>query len=171
MIPQELQKQINQKLPRLKEIYDCYGDFWLNSMFGGKPIWEKWKEYTTCTPQELKEANLRQIQRPEVVLDPDNIDPLDVRDKLIKEKFSFYTFCHGYPLIFGRNHFHLWYPELTELEPRARVLAKKSIISHFECDLLKAGEKTLIYMPFAPHGKTGRIKVLLERFEDGKQLA
>ncbi len=160
--------QIKQKIPILKELYDIYGDYWLHANYKGK-MWVNWLLFSNCSDNDLRESNLRQIMINEIVLDHDHTNPLDVRSKLIKEKYSFYTFSHDYPHVFGRNHFHLFFDKLAKLPERERTLAKKSMIKHFECDLMKAGDKTLIYCPFAIHGKTAQPKILVEEFINGIQ--
>lgn len=120
-----------------------------------------WKDKTLgeYTDSELTLANLRTICPDEVILDFEDKDKIEqTKNKLAEEKISYALYDSGSRGV----HFHIKFSGLLKLPIDYRNFMREQIIRHFESDLAKKSERTLIAIPGKPHWKTGRMKKLLE---------
>ena len=114
-----------------------------------KPIWEEWKLIEDCTDEEKEIANLRTIEKNEIVLDIDKVDPKQVIDAVDSKGFSYKAYSHYTD---GRIcHIHLIFPELKDFSDEEAQKIKKLFIERHGCDTHKV--KDLIALEDKPHFK------------------
>ena len=160
----KMQSQIPQIKPWLDFLYYKVGngqfDFYLqySEQEGIKTKWKKYSEvcFDFENPKSqwfLSKVNQRQILPCEVVLDLESQEELQpVLNALNPLGLNLYVYSTG-----SRGfHIHIFFKQILSSEQ------KTAIIKHFGADTMKAGDKCLIALEFAPHWKSGKIKQLVE---------
>src|SRR3989339_574427 len=104
----------------------------LHYMKDENPVWKEWKLIEECTDEEKEIANLRTIEKNEIVLDIDKVDPKQVIDAVDSEGFSYKAYSHYED---GRIcHIHLIFPELDNYSDEEVQKIKKLFIEKHDCD-------------------------------------
>lgn len=120
-----------------------------------------WKNISECSEEEKEKSNLRTLFKSEVILDLEDPKKINqVKDFLEKEKLSFE--------IWNSNkgfHFHLFFLQLEHFEDWQRKLAREFYIKKTNTDLSK--RSGVIAQEEKPHFKSGRIKKLIEKVDNG----
>jgi len=154
------------KLEMLKKMFNEHDDFKLHFMKSKTiPGWKSWKKYSECTDAERNESNLRSLFDDEKILDLDEPERLkEITIKLDQEKYSYElwkTGSKGY-------HFSLIFPELKKLPEEKRKKLRSEFIKSFNCDDSK--KTGLLALENTPHFKTGRLKELLSKKDNGPNI-
>ena len=165
-IPPKVDEESNysKKLKLLKHFFHKYGDFTI--FYADKrtdALWPKWKKYSECTPRELEEANLRELMPDEVMFDIETPEGykefLDkVKETGIKLNSLWKSGSKGY-------HATATFSELKQCSESHRVVIREAIIREYKTDPAK--KNGLIALEHALHFKTGNVKTLIEKFEEG----
>jgi hypothetical protein len=109
----------------------------------------------------IEQINLRSVFPDEIILDCDNVDPSDVRKKLISQGFG-YSCYSQHEDVLKKNHFQLWFPELLKYDYRERQTIKKNFIALFGADIKLAEPRRMVSLEWSPHHKSGVYKKLIE---------
>jgi len=122
----------------------------------GNPKFSKWKKYLDCDDNFILKANNRTILPNEIIIDIEEPERFEEILKKVKQDFKFYeaykTGSRGY-------HIDLWFDEALTPEE------KKAVIERYGADKMKASQRCMIALEFAPHWKTGNPKTLIESNE------
>jgi hypothetical protein len=157
-----------RKVELLEGLYGRHGDFELfhmDGIRGGSTRWRRWKRYSECSDEERRQANLRSVLRPEIVLDLDEPGQLEeVLKKLNSSSLSYSVWSTGS----RGQHVHLLFDELEELAPDDRQRVKAAFIRQYGGDPAKKAERNLIAIENAPHFKTGKPKTCILRMHAGE---
>jgi len=155
---------LKKKIEFMKNLYEKHGDYEITTCLNG--VWQKWKKYSACSEEEIRNANLRSVLNCEIVLDVDMPEKLDeILKKLDKENLSYTlwdTGSRGY-------HISLFFEELNDYNEIKRTKIKEAfILNHFSDPAKKSG-RNLIALEYSLHFKgTGKIKTLLKEEIRGK---
>ena len=92
----------------------------------GRNRWSYWKEEKDCSTEEKAEANAREIQVNEIVLDCEEMSRLsEIKRKLNEDKFYYRIYGTG-----SRGfHVHMNFPDFEKLPKNTRKDKKNSKIS------------------------------------------
>ena len=152
---------------KLKKLFETYPKTKVSFMdINSDKRWPEWKEYDTCSKEELKQANLRQLFPNEVILDLEDKQFLEnVKADLNKSNFIFEIWETGSRGI----HFHLYFDELNNLDMNEKRAFRGILVNRNNCDPAKISEYGLIAMENKPHFKTGRTKNPIE-YNEGTNI-
>ena len=159
----------------LQHLANKRGDFKVAYSFtrqDGEKGFSKHKTVIQCQEEEdtqhLLRASHRQIFEEEVVLDFDkkDFDRLG-KDILtsVKECSKYFDDLKVYHKVFatGSTGFHIHIPiERSNGSTKSWNRVKATLISKFNCDMLKTSSNVLIALEYAPHWKTGSQKKLIK---------
>ena len=145
----------------LKQQFSKYPDtkLWFSNK-KTKEHWVSWKKFSECTEQEIKQANLREIFKNEIILDIDKKEQLEeIKQELTFENYNFSiweTGSRGY-------HIQLIFDNLELLDEQHRKAIRSIFSTKYKTDKTKDNESTLIALENRQHFKTGNtIKNLLQ---------
>lgn len=145
-----------------KKLFNKYPETqitFINKLNGSS--WKKWKKFNEATPEEIKEANLRQIFPEEVVLDFETPDITEALNKLENKDWNYYLYDSGS----RGKHIHIFFYGLDQYSQELRNKIRKTIIKEFNSDETKSSEATLVARFNKPHFKTLKEKTLIKEKE------
>lgn len=157
----------------LNNYFGKYGDFEICWLENDKSK-SKWTLYSEANEYLLENCNIMTIAEGLVVLDIETKEK-EVIDH-IKARLKEENYCYDLWDTGGRGyHFYLEFPELETIEANKRKLIKERLMLNIckgatKPDLFKAGNRTMISIPYTPHRKTGKVKTLIEQTEGENKL-
>lgn len=134
--------------------------------------WPSWKPVSECSQEELEKSNLVKVGYCELVLDVDRPEMYDsCISKLEEDGFSYEEYPSGSE---ENRHIHLEFEELKWLNPEANKKLKAFLIERYlpgdSQAKAKASNRNCIAQINKPHFKTGRIKSLIKRVDNGVNI-
>jgi len=148
-----------KSLKFLDNLYAIFGEF---ELWKYKDVnWKSWVKYSVASEDQKKDANLRSLTKPEVVIDMDNPSEFEQAISILDKynfKFDVWSTCHA-----GHYHIRIIFPELIAWNDSQIKELRKFFCKSTGGDSSKGSARTMIAIEYKPHFKdSSKIKNKIE---------